>query len=246
MRALPKLKPIAIFRFARTEGPGYFATFLDAHSIPWVLFALDDGAAVPKDLTPYSGFAFMGGPMSVNDDLPWIPPMLELIREAIANDTPCLGSCLGGQLISKALGGAVTRNAVKDIGWNPVRVERSQLAREWLGNDLDEWTTFQWHGESFSIPPGAERILTGDVCANQAFVTGKSLCTQCHLEMTATMIESWCRDWAKENADPHLSSVQTPEEILVAMNKNLQALNHLADRLYTKWLDGIKSGVTVG
>lgn len=246
MHAPPKLKPIAIFRFAHTEGPGYFATFLDAHSIPWVLVALDEGAGVPQDLTPYSGFAFMGGPMSVNDDLPWIPPVLELIRQAIANDTPCLGSCLGGQLISKALGGAVTRNAIKEIGWNPVRVERSQLAREWLGNDLDEWTTFQWHGESFSIPPSAERILTGDVCANQAFVIGKSVGTQCHLEMTATMIESWCCDWAKENADAHLSSVQTPAEMRVAMNENLQALNQVADRLYTKWLDGIKSGMTVG
>ncbi len=55
--------------------------------------------------------------MSVNDDLPWIPPVLALIRRAVAADIPVLGHCLGGQLMSKALGGSVGRNAVKEIGW---------------------------------------------------------------------------------------------------------------------------------
>ena len=45
--------------------------------------------------------------MSVNDDLPWIAPVLELIREAVRKDVPVLGHCLGGQLMSKALGGSV-------------------------------------------------------------------------------------------------------------------------------------------
>ena len=54
----------------------------------------------------YSGLVFMGGPMSVNDDLPWIPKVEALIRDAVAKDVPLLGHCLGGQLISKALGGS--------------------------------------------------------------------------------------------------------------------------------------------
>ena len=181
----------------------------------------------------------MGGPMSVNDDLPWIEPVLKLIRAAIQNDTPCLGHCLGGQLISKALGGTVTKNHVKEIGWNPVQVESSVTARAWLGDDLKTWTTFQWHGETFTIPPHAERILTGGACDNQAYVIGKSLGMQCHIEMTPQMIEAWCRDWAKENADPNLPSIQTPTEMVSAANKNLLMLNRVADRLYAKWVMGI-------
>ena len=233
------MKPVAVFRFSPTEGPGHFATFMDSRKLPWQLFKLDQGDALPQDLNAYAGFVFMGGPMSVNDDLPWIPPLLDLIRNAIAADKACLGHCLGGQLISKALGGVVSKNPVKEIGWNPVRVEDSSLARDWLGNDMQDWTTFQWHGETFTIPPGATRILSGETCANQAYVIGNSLGMQCHVEMTPAMIESWCRDWAKEAPDASLPSVQTPEEIKAAMQRNLQTLNQIADRIYTRWLCGL-------
>ena len=49
----------------------------------------------------------MGGPMSVNDALPWIAPALALVADAARKDVPVLGHCLGGQLMAKALGGAV-------------------------------------------------------------------------------------------------------------------------------------------
>src|SRR6266511_3989249 len=127
------MKPIAIFRHSRTEGPGYFATFLDAHRVPHRLVKIDAGETVPADPREFSGLAFMGGPMSVNDDLPWISRVLELVGEAVDADIPVLGHCLGGQLISKALGGRVTRNGVKEIGWGPVTIEDNVCAREWFG-----------------------------------------------------------------------------------------------------------------
>ena len=233
------VKPVAIFRFSAEDGPGYFASFLARQSVPWTLFKLDEGAALPHNLDDYAGFVFMGGPMSVNDDLPWMAPVQKLIRRAIDNDQPCLGHCLGGQLMSKALGGDVTTNPVKEIGWNKVQAADSVTARAWLGGDVSSLTTFQWHGETFSIPPGAERILSSDACANQAFIIGKSLGMQCHTEMTPEMIDDWCHDWAKENADPALASIQTPEEMLVATQDNIAGLNRLADQLYAKWLEGV-------
>ncbi|MCA3149618.1 MAG: type 1 glutamine amidotransferase, partial [Rhodocyclaceae bacterium] len=68
------MKAVAIFRHARTEGPGHFATFLDARRIPWTIIAIDQAQTVPVDPSAFCGLAFMGGPMSVNDLLPWIPP----------------------------------------------------------------------------------------------------------------------------------------------------------------------------
>src|SRR6185437_13237209 len=82
------MKPVAIFRHARSEGPAYFAIYLERRAIPWKLFALDEGRAVPKDVRRFSGLAFMGGPMSVNDELPWVKPLLELVREAVRKDVP--------------------------------------------------------------------------------------------------------------------------------------------------------------
>ena len=43
----------------------------------------------------FAGLAFMGGPMSVNDDLPWIPKVLQLIQDAVAKDVPVLGPLPG-------------------------------------------------------------------------------------------------------------------------------------------------------
>ena len=122
------MKPIAIFRHAAPEGPGYLAEFLDERQIPWQLIAIDAGDAVPSDINAFSGLVFMGGPMSANDELPWIAHELALIRDAVARDIPVLGHCLGGQLISKALGGTVSRNPVKEIGWGEVTVVGNEAA----------------------------------------------------------------------------------------------------------------------
>ena len=113
---------MAIFRASSTEGPGYFATYLERRSIDWRLVQLDSGDAVPRDARKFAGLVFMGGPMSVNDELRWIIPALELVRDAVRKDVPVLGHCLGGQLMAKALGGAVRVNRVKEIGWGEVRV----------------------------------------------------------------------------------------------------------------------------
>src|SRR3546814_216122 len=109
----------------------------------------------------------MGSPMSVNDDLPWIASVLSLIRDAIRLDIPVLGHCLGGQLISKALGAEITVNPVKEIGWGEVTVSNNAQAREWFGN-LPRFQVFHWHGETFSLPAGTTHLLSSSHCRNQA------------------------------------------------------------------------------
>ena len=233
------MKPIAIFRHSPGEGPGYFATFLDRHSLPWTLFRVDDGVLPPPTPGEFSGLCFMGGPMSVNDELPWIPLTLQLIREADTAGIPVIGHCLGGQLMAKAFGGTVSRNPVKEIGWGKVTAvdAEPQLATEWLG-DTTGFNAFHWHGETFTIPQGAVRILQSAHCANQAFVRGPHLGLQCHVEMTDTMIQSWCRQWAAENVPPS-ASVQTPAQMEADMEARIAAMRVVADRLYTRWCKGL-------
>ncbi len=114
------MQEILIFRHAPHEGPGYLADYLDRRGLPRRLIRIDRNDPVPTSIDGVPGIVLMGGPMSVNDPLPWIPKVTDLIRQAVAADVPVLGHCLGGQLISKALGGAITRNPVKEIGWLPV------------------------------------------------------------------------------------------------------------------------------
>lgn len=233
------MKPVAIFRASSTEGPGYFASTLERRSIPWQLVKLDAGAAVPRDVRKYSGLVFMGGPMSVNDDLPWIAPALELARDAVRKDVPLLGHCLGGQLLSKALGGVVGKNAVKEIGWGEVRIADNEVAREWVG-DLQSFESFHWHGETFSIPPGGTRVMENAHCANQAFALGKHFGMQCHVEMTRELIESWLESGAQEIAASRSSpAVQNPAEIRRDMESRLARLNEIANRIYDRWIRGL-------
>jgi GMP synthase-like glutamine amidotransferase len=231
------MKPVAIFRHSSGEGPGYFATFLETHGIPWQLIAIDAGVLPPPTFDGFSGLCFMGGPMSVNDDLPWLPPVFDLIRSAVAANVPVIGHCLGGQLISKALGGTVTKNPVKELGWGLVTTS-DPLAKNWLG-DMAGFEAFHWHGETFSIPPGATRILKSDYCENQAFVMGPHLGMQCHVEMTEAMIRLWNRAWDEEKAVPG-PSVQTPEEMTVRIDERIAAMRATADRLYTHWIAGLQ------
>ena len=230
------MKPVAVFRHSPGEGPGYFATFLDQHSIPWQLFKLDEGEAPPASASDFSGLCFMGGHMSVNDDLPWIPPVLDLIREAVQQDIPVIGHCLGGQLMSKALGGVVGLNPVKEIGWGKVRV----LDKEWLP-DTQDFLSYHWHGETFTIPEGAKRVMESEYCGNQAFALGPHLGLQCHVEMTEDMIRNWSTGGAKEiERAGDIPSVQKQPQQLDQVEKKLDELHAIADKLYTKWSSNLK------
>ncbi|MBI1174303.1 MAG: type 1 glutamine amidotransferase [Sideroxydans sp.] len=234
------MKPVAIFRHLATEGPGYFAEFLDQHAIPRQLIRVDAGDAVPDDANAFSGLVFMGGPMSVNDDLPWIAQELELIRQAVGRDIPVLGHCLGGQLMSKALGGVVVRNPVPEIGWGEVSVSPGDTARAWLG-ELRAFDAFHWHGETFSLPSAAVHLLSSRHCANQGFVLGRHLGLQCHVEMTAEMIASWCEQGAGELAAAGSSpGVQAAAEMQAQMAEKLPQLHAAAQQLYRHWLQGLR------
>src|SRR5688500_18528159 len=225
------MKPVAVFRAARSEGPGYFASYLERRSIPLQVVAIDEGAPVPRDPRRFSGLVFMGGPMSVNDDLPWIAPALELVREAVRKDVAVLGHCLGGQRMSKALGGSVRPSACKEIGWGEVRVCDNGVARAWLG-ELAAFEAFQWHGETFSIPPGATRVLENAHCANQAFAIGRHFAMQCHVEMTPELVRTWISTGADEIREHSKSpAAQPPAEIDQDVEPRRDRLHQVADQI---------------
>lgn len=178
--------------------------------------------------------------MSVNDDLPWIPPVLALIRQAVEADVPVIGHCLGGQLMSRALGGRVGANPVKEIGWGALRVTDAEAAHPWVGDAADPLPGFHWHGETFSLPPGAVRILESAWCANQAYVlNGRHLGMQCHVEMTPELIASWCDNGADEIAASDSPAVQPPAAILEDVDARTTRLHALADKIYSRWIQGL-------
>lgn len=234
------MKPVAIVRFFHIEGPGYFATFLDNNHIPWELINIEEGLLFPSSIAPFSGLVLMGGPMSVNDNLPWIEPVLALIKQAVTHDIPVLGHCLGGQFMSKALGGSIETSPIKELGWGEVKVADNPVAYEWLG-DLKEFESFHWHGETFSLPAEAALLFSSRYCKNQAFALGIHLGMQCHVEMTEEMVCDWSVINATEIAENLVSpAVQSAKAMQSNLASRVSQLNAIADRLYGKWIRALK------
>ncbi len=227
------MKPVYILRHIDIEGPGYLKQVLERHGIPWQLVKIDQGEAVPASIEAMGALVLLGGPMSVNDELPWIPRELALIRQAADSGLPVLGHCLGGQLISKALGGAVGPNAVKEIGWFEVEC----LAPSRYPSLPPRFPAFHWHGETFSLPAGASPLFRSEYCAQQGFALGPILALQFHLEVLPAMIPRWCARYRQElEENAAVPSVQSSEEMQRRAPEAMRLLNPVADIIYEKWL----------
>ncbi len=227
------MKPIYIFRHITCEGPGYFGEYLNRHQIPSRLIAIDLGDSVPTSIDDMGGLVFMGGPMSVNDRLPWIDAELKLIRLAQRADLPVLGHCLGGQLIAKALGAKVRTNTVKEIGWHDVR--RNAKPSSWLAELPLTFEAFHWHGETFDLPEEAVHLLESRWCPHQAFVCGRMLALQFHVEMTEQMVTEWAMLYRKELANPS-ASIQSHDAMTSNLKVRTKRLHAIADAIYDRWL----------
>jgi GMP synthase (glutamine-hydrolysing) len=169
-----------------------------------------------ETLPPLDGIALvilMGGAMNIHQhrDFPWLVPEKAWLAAAIAQRKRVLGVCLGGQLIADVLGGKVTQNPQREIGWWPVRmVSRTGLAAAFPA----ELTVFHWHGDTFTLPPGATRIAESEACANQGFVAGDRVVgLQFHIEVTPESVGEFIAGGESELAAA--AFVQTPEQALV-------------------------------
>jgi GMP synthase-like glutamine amidotransferase len=234
------MRPVAVFRFSPTEGPAYFADWMNARGVPWQLVALDAGDAVPADPKAFAGIGMMGGPMSVNDGLSWNAPLQALLREAVAHDVPIIGHCLGGQLLAQALGAPVRRADVTEIGWHDVDVTVPHAASDWFGGRA-RFPAFQWHYDAFALPDGATRVLTNEFNPNQAYVVGdRHIGFQCHVEMTRELVDTWCKSGADELPTVSNAAQQSETDIRRDVGSRIAGLNAVAADIYTRWAQKLR------
>lgn len=215
------------------DGPSHLATWLREAGVAFELCSVEAGHTVPVDASPYAGVAMLGGAMSVNDDLPWLGRTEQLLRSAMVLSRPVLGHCLGGQMLAKALGAAVTDNPQPEIGWATITRHDHALARDWLG-DADELPVFQWHGQTFALPPGATWLASNAACAHQAFAIGPHLGMQFHIEVDAEKLLRWEAD-ASPEAELHLPHVQSAAQMHQATRLLLPHSLAAAQRIYAHW-----------
>lgn len=195
---------VAVVEHDPTEPAGMFGELLASRAVPAGTVRLDE----TNELPPWTGetaLILMGGSMSVNDesDYPWLKEEKALIRDAVAGRRPVLGVCLGAQLIASALGARVYPS-VRETGWKTL----SGLP----DNPLFPRTfpAFQFHGETFDLPEGADLLATSGAVPHQAFAYGSALGLQFHIEATSPMIAAWtadmpvtAREWCATETERH-------------------------------------------
>ncbi len=168
---------INVLQHTPNEGPGSIQKWAHLHHHEFYVYHPYQFGILPKaEETDF--LVILGGPMSPNDDLPWIKQERQLIEKLLAKKVPILGICYGAQQIVKTLGYQVKKAPVKEVGWGPVTVQTDMI--KGLPHEL---TVLHWHEEMFEIPQEAHILFSNDNLQNQGFVLGKqAVGLQFHLE----------------------------------------------------------------
>lgn len=136
----------------------------------------------------------LGGPIGAYQDAqyPFLKPEVALLRRRLEADRPTFGICLGAQLMARALGARVYPGAAKEIGWAPLSLTPAGAASCLAHVAAEATPVLHWHGDTFDLPAGAERLASTALTENQAFRWGKAaLALQFHVEVTARGLEQW-------------------------------------------------------
>ena len=193
------------------------------------------GDTLPVNLTDYAATLVFGGPMSVNDDEPYLYQEMAWIRQVLAAEMPYLGICLGAQLLAKVLGAKVGPHArgLEEIGYYPIYA--TVAGRALLPEVL---MAYQWHKEGFELPEGAVLLAEGKDFPNQAFRYGdRAYGFQFHPEMTAGMVDFWTEQGADLLGVPN---AQTRDEQIIGHERHSQAVGSWLETFLNNWLSPVR------
>lgn len=192
------------------------------------------------ELEKYEALIVLGGPMN-SDQIETYPNLLtevDIIREALDQDMSILGICLGAQLLAKALGGSVSRNARREIGWYDVELTGEGRDDPVLEAFAPRQEVFQWHEDGIVLPDNAVRLAASEISPVQAFRHGEhAYGFQFHLEASLGLIDRWLsvpdhrETLAEERGNIDATEIRTRAEAAIVP---LQALSRAT---FSRWID---------
>ncbi|MBV9228319.1 MAG: type 1 glutamine amidotransferase [Chloroflexi bacterium] len=150
-------------------------------------------APIPESIA-YDAIVAFGGSQHVyeEDKYPYFTQEKTIIRQAVEQDIPYLGICLGGQLLAGALNSPVRQHSMTELGFFTVHMTEAGKADPLYAGLPGYQTVFHWHADTFDIPAGAILLATNENTENQAFRYGpRAYGLQYHIEVTPEMLDTW-------------------------------------------------------
>ncbi len=197
------MRILVVQNFAGT-GLGQIATALGERGAEIDLRRAHEGEALPVTHEGHAGIVVLGGGQNAlaDDEAPWFPPLLGLMRDFVDDARPLLGVCLGAQLLARAYGAENLIGAAPEFGWRDVALTPEGEADPVLSVAGARFPIFQWHDDTFTLPRGATRLAGNDCAHNQAFRVGRAgYATQFHFEADRALVAEWngtFRGWLAE------------------------------------------------
>jgi GMP synthase (glutamine-hydrolysing) len=110
----------------------------------------------------FDGVVVLGGDMGADDsdNHTFLRDEIEFLHATHRAQVPVPGICLGGQLVTRALGGVVRPGAGREVGWHTVRV----LEGGSLLGPAGMYRRFLWHRDAFELPSGAKPLAFTRTC----------------------------------------------------------------------------------
>jgi GMP synthase (glutamine-hydrolysing) len=186
-------KKVIAIRHVLYEDLGSFESVLlkRGFEIQYLDAGVDD-LNIIKENSPEVLF-ILGAPLGVydSDDYPFLNEEIDIIKNRIDENLPIFGICLGSQLIAKAMGADVYFGGTKEIGWKPIELSNFGMLSP-LEVFEENPFVLHWHGDTFDLPKGAQRLASTDLYPNQAFMSGENImAVQFHPEVTRINLERW-------------------------------------------------------
>ena len=142
----------------------------------------------------FAALVSFGGEQSALDDRlhPYLPRLASLLAETAAAGTATLGICLGAQVMARGLGATNLLDGAREFGW--CQVTRNGPPDPVLAILPASFPIFEWHADTFTLPPGAIHLATSPPAAVQCFRYGRAgYGMQFHFEASRAVARDWSR-----------------------------------------------------
>ncbi|MFK8047151.1 MAG: GMP synthase [Halioglobus sp.] len=148
------------------EYPDMFAALLERvdPSLECITYDVENGI-YPANIDDVDAYLITGSKSSVYDDVPWIPPLLDFVRELHSKEKKVVGICFGHQLIAQALGGKTEKSSK---GWG-VGLHRHRFNRlpDWHDQQNPDLDILVSHQDQVIVPAKGSMVLAGsEFCEN--------------------------------------------------------------------------------